>query len=142
MLADGEEVISNRRGQADMNRAALKAGNAGARLAVVSPTAALTKPAPTFTVYRNERTQTAYHATNNYAATAGASERASVVPTRVERSTHQVVERLPSGPVRLVVDDGRELTAHFVGVARDVARDEIDADGRFRHDQTSGVQHG
>lgn len=35
LLADGEEIISNRRGQADMNRAALKAANAGARLAVV-----------------------------------------------------------------------------------------------------------
>lgn len=35
LLADGEEVISNRYGQADRNRAALKAANAGARLAVV-----------------------------------------------------------------------------------------------------------
>ena len=35
LLADGEEVISNRRGQADKNRHALKAANAGAKLAVV-----------------------------------------------------------------------------------------------------------
>ena len=34
-LAPGEEVISNRHGQADMNRSALKAANRGARLAVV-----------------------------------------------------------------------------------------------------------
>ena len=35
LLADGEEVISNRRGQADKNRHALKAANAGATIAVV-----------------------------------------------------------------------------------------------------------
>ncbi len=35
MLAPGEEVISNRFGQADKNRAALKAANRGAKLAVV-----------------------------------------------------------------------------------------------------------
>ncbi|WP_193613165.1 hypothetical protein [Nocardioides lijunqiniae] len=35
LLADGEEVISNRYGQADKNRAALKAANAGARLTVI-----------------------------------------------------------------------------------------------------------
>ncbi|HET6816890.1 MAG TPA: phage tail tape measure protein [Mycobacteriales bacterium] len=34
-LAPGEEIISNRHGQADKNRAALKAANQGARLAVV-----------------------------------------------------------------------------------------------------------
>lgn len=35
MLADGEEIISNRNGQADKNRAALKAANQGAKLAVI-----------------------------------------------------------------------------------------------------------
>lgn len=35
-LAPGEEVVANDRGQADMNRYALKAANAGARLAVLS----------------------------------------------------------------------------------------------------------
>ncbi|HKY58310.1 MAG TPA: hypothetical protein VJL80_09755 [Aeromicrobium sp.] len=35
LLADGEEVISNRHGQADKNRAALKAANRGATLAVI-----------------------------------------------------------------------------------------------------------
>jgi hypothetical protein len=34
-VAPGEEIISNRRGQADKNRGALKAANAGAKLAVV-----------------------------------------------------------------------------------------------------------
>lgn len=35
LVAPGEEIISNRYGQADKNRAALKAANAGARLAVI-----------------------------------------------------------------------------------------------------------
>lgn len=34
-VAPGEEIVSNRHGQADMNRAALKAANEGAKLAVV-----------------------------------------------------------------------------------------------------------
>lgn len=35
LLADGEEVISNRRGQADMNRSALKAANRGEKIVAV-----------------------------------------------------------------------------------------------------------
>ena len=112
LLADGEEIITNRNGEADRNRAELKAANAGAKLAVVGY-----ESGGTVTIPRQQ-------------------ER----PRYLDVSTRQVSQASPSrmtvdlGEIHIRGTlDTAFGPAEIEGVASAVARAEIDADRRFQH---------
>lgn len=62
---------------------------------------------------------------------------ASYQQARTTHTERVVVETLPRGPVKLVMD-GQEITAHFV----DVARAEMAADRRFDNNRPGGARSG